>query len=104
MRAKPVYHFEWDAAKARSNLAKHRVSFRAAIAVFRDPLAMTLFDDEHSEQDEERWVSLGRVENGQTLVVVHTYEQVTATEIRIRVISARKADRYEVRDYENAPR
>lgn len=104
MRAKPVYHFEWDATKARSNLAKHRVSFRTAIAVFRDPLAMTMFDDEHSEQDEERWVSLGRVENGQTFVVIHTFEQVTATEIRIRVISARKADRYEVRDYENAPR
>ncbi len=71
--------------------------------MFRDPLARTIFDDEHSE-DEERWVTLGRAQNGQYLVVVHTFAQVSEAEIHIRVISARAADRQEIRDYEQAPR
>jgi uncharacterized DUF497 family protein len=101
--AQIVYHFEWDAAKARSSLRKHGVSFRAATAVFRDPLALTTYDDEHSET-EERWVTLGRTENGQYLVVVHTFAQVSEVEIHVRVISARTADHQEIRDYEQAPR
>jgi len=98
-----VYDFEWDAAKARTNLRKHGVSFRAATAVFRDPLALTTYDDEHSEH-EERWVTLGRAQNGPYLVVVHTYAQVSEREIHIRVISARPADRQEIQDYEQTPR
>jgi len=34
------YHFEWDAAKAPSNLKKHRVSFEEATEIFRDPLQL----------------------------------------------------------------
>ncbi len=103
MSTEIVYHFEWDAAKARTNLRKHRVSFRAATAVFRDPGQITTFDDEHSE-DEERWVTLGRTGNGQYLVVSHSFAQVSAAEIHIRIISARTADRQEIRDYEETPR
>ncbi len=103
MSAETVYDFEWDAAKAQTNLRKHGVSFRAATAVFRDPLARTIFDDEHSE-DEERWVTLGRVQDGQYLVVIHTFAQVSEAEVHIRIISARKADRLEIRDYEQVPR
>lgn len=98
-----VYHFEWDTAKARTNLKKHGVSFRAATAVFRDALALTTYDDEHSE-DEERWVTLGRTENGPYLVVIHTFAQVSEAEIHVRIVSARAADRQEIRDYEETPR
>ncbi len=101
--AKVVYHFEWDAAKARTNLAKHRVSFRAATVVFRDPLALTVYDEEHSA-DEERWVTLGRTPSGQYLVVVHTWEVVAADAVRLRIISARGAEPQEIRDYEETPR
>jgi uncharacterized DUF497 family protein len=101
--AEIVYDFEWDAAKARTNLRKHGVSFRAATAVFRDPLALTTFDDEHSGH-EERWVTLGRAQNGPYLVVVHTVAQVSETEVHVRIISARQADRQEIQDYERAPR
>lgn len=48
--------FDWDANKARTNLKKHEVSFHLATSVFRDPLAVTIFDSEHSD-DEERWVT-----------------------------------------------
>lgn len=66
--------------------------FILATAVFRGPLALTIFDEAHSE-DEERWGTLSRTENGQLLVVVHTSEEVNATEWHIRIISARKADK-----------
>jgi len=45
--------FEWDVDKARKNLAKHGVSFDEAITVFGDPLAVTIHDPDHSD-DEER--------------------------------------------------
>jgi uncharacterized DUF497 family protein len=58
---------------------------------------------EHSI-DEERWVTLGMAQNGQVLVVVHTSEDVSSTELHIRIVSARRADPAEVRDYEQPPR
>jgi uncharacterized DUF497 family protein len=74
-----------------------------ATTVFRDPLAVTIFDEEHSG-DEDRWMTLGRAENGQMLVVVHTAEETSKAEVYIRIISARRADRGEVCDYEQTSR
>ncbi|MCR4304339.1 MAG: BrnT family toxin [Gallionella sp.] len=97
------FDFDWDANKARGNFQKHKVSFWLATTVFRDPLAITIFDDEHSD-DEDRWVTLGHAENGHLLVVIHTSEEVSETELRIRIISARRAEREEIHDYEQMPR
>lgn len=96
------YTFEWHPAKARANLAKYGVSFRQAMAVFRDPLALTLYDDEHSD-NEERWITLGMASNN-CLVVVHMAREVGVAEWHIRIISARKADRGEEKTYWQAPR
>jgi len=79
------------------------VSFQLATTVFRDALALTVYDEEHSE-DEERWVTLGQAENGQHLVVIHSFEQPSPTEARIRLISARLATQRELQDYEETPR
>lgn len=98
-----MYHFDWDPIKARSNLADHKVSFQLATTVFRDPLAITVYDEEHSE-DEERWATLGQAGNGQYLVVIHTFQQTNPNDANIRLISAREATRREIRDYEEAPR
>lgn len=98
MRA--LFDFSWDARKARTNLAKHGVSFRLATSVFNDPCSVTLFDPEHSHQ-EERWVTLGQARNGSILVVIHTAEEVSETELHLRIISARRADRDEVKDYQH---
>lgn len=97
------FDFDWDENKARANLAKHGVSFRLATSVFRDALALTIFDEDHSD-DEDRWVTLGRAQNGQVLVVVHTSEESSSMEMHLRIISARRADPAEVRDYEQPPR
>jgi hypothetical protein len=43
--------FEWDPDKARLNLAKHGVSFDEAASVFGDPLAITIDDPDHSQEE-----------------------------------------------------
>jgi uncharacterized DUF497 family protein len=48
--------FEWDDEKAGSNLAKHRVGFEEASTVFRDELSLTIYDREHSTE-EDRFVT-----------------------------------------------
>ena len=93
------YEFEWDDAKAESNLRKHGVDFMEAMSIFADPLMMTRFDDEHSE-DEERWVSLGRSGNGRFLLVVHTFSATGPSSALVRLISARSATRRERARYE----
>ncbi|MGA7932707.1 MAG: BrnT family toxin, partial [Kovacikia sp.] len=84
-------------SKARSNRSKHGVSFQQASQVFRDPMALTLFDEEHS-LDEERWTTLGQLADGQYLLVIHTFEQ-QGDRADIRIISARKATKNEISQY-----
>jgi uncharacterized DUF497 family protein len=92
------YQFAWDPAKARDNLAKHDIGFEQAATVFRDPLAVTVYDSEHSAA-EERWATLGRSESGALLVVVHTFAEGPSG-ATVRIISTRRATKQEVRDYE----
>jgi hypothetical protein len=93
------YTFEWDPIKAKENLRKHRISFDRAAEIILDPLAVSVFDEEHSE-NEERWVSMGKDRRGSVLILNHTFLEVAADECRIRIISARKADKRETRQYE----
>lgn len=96
-----AYRFAWNPVKAESNRAKHRVSFELAATVFRDPLARSRYDDEHSA-GEERWVTLGQAENGSLLVVAHTFEELNPQEARVRLISARPATATERKQYERS--
>jgi hypothetical protein len=93
------YTFEWDPVKAKQNLKKHRISFDRAAELVLDPLAVSIFDEEHSE-DEERWVTLGKDRQGRVLILVHTFLEISAEECRVRIISARKATGREIRQYE----
>ena len=94
------FHFEWDPDNASANLKKHRVSFEQAAEIFKDPIALTVYDEDNSD-DEERWVTLGRVQQQHFLVVVHTYHDSESNVVRIRIISARPATRPEIKQYEN---
>jgi uncharacterized DUF497 family protein len=86
--------FEWDDEKATSNLKKHDVSFEEGATIFNDPEIATIFDPDHSK-DEERYISIGTSIQGNLLVIVHTER-----EERIRVISCRKATEAERKSYE----
>ncbi len=92
------YDFEWDPAKAQVNLRKHGIRFREAATVFRDPLALTLFDTDHSN-GEERWITIGVSDIGRVLVVCHTYREETLNSAIIRLYSSRKAKKREIEQY-----
>ena len=87
--------FEWDKAKNRQNKRKHGVSFEEARTAFLDENAIRYFDPDHSE-DEDRFIMLGISFALRVLVVCHCYRQDDAV---IRIISARKADTSEEREY-----
>ncbi len=87
--------FSWDARKARSNVAKHGVSFEEARTVFLDENARLIDDPDHSEE-EERFLLLGCSLRGRCLIVHHCYRK---SESVIRLISARLATAREEKDY-----
>ena len=90
-----MFTFEWDDPKAASNLRKHGVSFDEALSVFGDPMALTFADTDHSD-NEDRSRTYGMSNQTRLLVIIHTERQN-----RIRLISARKATRYEKSIYVN---
>lgn len=95
--------FEWDPAKALSNLTNHAVSFEEAATVLLDPLALTVFDSGHSDE-EDRWFTIGQSSSGSLVVLVHTFESISSTRARVRLTSARKPTPNERRSYETEPR
>lgn len=92
------YDFDWDPGKERANIRKHGISFRQAASIFRDPNQFTLYDQEHS-QNEDRWITIGLDNTGVMRIVVHTFEQIEEDVWRVRMISARKANRDEEKQY-----
>ena len=86
-------HFEWDAAKAEVNLAKHAIAFDEALTCFYDPGQVAFFDPQHSD-DEHRELLIGHSSQGRLLIVSYTLRGRTA-----RLISARKATRREAKTY-----
>ena len=85
--------FEWDAAKARTNLKKHGVAFEEATTIFGDPNAITI--ESTVLGGEHRFVTSGYSNYAILVVVVHTDRND-----RIRIISARRTTRRERRQYE----
>jgi uncharacterized DUF497 family protein len=94
----PSFEFDWDPAKAQRNDVKHGVRFEEAMMIFTDPLTLTMFDEDHSD-DEERWITMGTTQGGRLLAVIHTYDETDATRVVIRIISARSATKRETRQY-----
>ncbi len=86
------FKIQFDPAKARQNLAKHKIRLADAEAALHDPKALTVEDYDH---DEPRWVTIGDDGSGQILVVVYTYRDPDF----IRLISARKAGPQEISQY-----
>lgn len=87
--------FSWDAIKARKNLIKHGVSFDEAVSVFYDEKAIEFYDPDHSE-DEDRFLIVGMSVRLRIIVVCHCLRNKGTM---IRIISARKATKHEIRFY-----
>ena len=89
-------NFEWDEAKASSNVTKHNVSFQEAATVFGDSLSDTFDDPDHSAE-ERRFLIIGTSLQGRMLIVAHTDDGET-----IRIITAREPTRGERKSYEES--
>ena len=87
--------FEWDEKKADDNLRKHGVTFDEAKTVFNDPFSVTIYDPDHSS-DEQRYIDIGLSSKGR-LIVVSYIERGE----KIRIINSREATKKEEREYEN---
>jgi uncharacterized protein len=85
--------FEWDAAKAAANLAKHKVDFADAALSLEDPRALTISDPDAIA--EERFVTLAADPTGRILITAYSYSGTNR-----RIISARKASPGERKQYE----
>ena len=86
--------FEWDEDKNAWTMRNRGISFDEAKTIFRDPNSITIFDNLHS-QNEDRFIDIGRSERRRLLVVVYTERNGS-----IRIISCRKAEPVEQRQYE----
>ena len=87
--------FEWDPAKAASNVKKHKLTFEMAKTVFYDDFALQFFDEEHSYA-ENRFLLLGMSSDARLLLVCHCEREDGDV---IRIISARKATETEAQHY-----
>jgi uncharacterized protein len=80
--------FEWDDAKNRENIRKHKINFADVSPMFESP--MLIEPDDRSDYGEDRWFGLGFLHNN-IAVVIWTERQNDV----IRIISARRANRHE---------
>ena len=87
--------FDWDEEKAKSNLAKHGISFDESTSVFDDPLFLTFADLEHALQ-EQRFLIMEESARGRLLVISYTDRKDIT-----RLISVRPATRKERKAYES---
>ena len=85
-------YFEWDEDKDRLNKKNHGFSFTEILEIFDDPAFLEGFDREHSEE-EERYYGIGCINNVLYIIVFYTFRE------RIRIISARRADKDEQEEY-----
>ena len=86
-------NYEWDSAKNLENIRKHKVSFEQAIPAIEDPHRLFLYDGAHS-QNEDRYIVIGYAE-GRVLFI----NEIEIDEDRIRIISARIANKKEEEAY-----
>ena len=87
--------FSWDEKKSESNKQKHGVSFEEAKTVFADEYGRLIADPDHSD-DEDRFILMGLSNQIRLLLVCHCYKEEDNV---VRIISARKADKVEIKQY-----
>lgn len=87
--------FEWHSSKNKENIRKHEIDFADVTLVFNGPMLVAL--DERQDYGEDRWIGIGLLRDIVTVIVFTEQRQDT-----IRIISARKANKYEQSRFEQA--
>jgi uncharacterized DUF497 family protein len=84
----------WDEKKRKQVIEDHGIDFGKISDVFQDPFAIIEEDLDHSDV-EERWVAIAKSSEYGLLGVVYTFRHD-----EIRLITARRAEKWMVRIYE----
>ena len=87
--------FEWDAEKNKVNIIKHGISFSEAIGIFLDSNRQEFFDELHSSEEEQRYITIGMLPGKFLVVLVVSTDRNGIT----RIISARYASKKEEQLY-----
>ena len=82
-----MIEFEWDEDKRLANIHKHAIDFQDATTIFEGEIVTV--EDTRFDYGEQRFITLGLLK-GRVIAVVHTER-----EDKIRIVSARKATKYE---------
>ncbi|MDP6629571.1 MAG: BrnT family toxin [Kiritimatiellia bacterium] len=85
--------FEWDDQKNEANIRKHGIDFADVVEMFVHPMITHL--DTRRDYGADRWIGIGLLRNIVAVTVYIEWED----EETIRIISARKAKRYESEEY-----
>ena len=85
--------FTWDETKRKGNIHNHGIDFVDAVHIF-DGYTVSV-EDARFDYGEARYITLGMMHNFVVILVVHTFEN----DDTIRIISARKATKYERKRY-----
>jgi uncharacterized DUF497 family protein len=96
--------YEWDEDKNVLNRRKHRVSFELAALVFEDEQCLVYKNRIDERTGEQRWIALGAAQPtpdiAALLLVAHVYREDQHEEQTIRIISARQAEKRDIRRYQ----
>ena len=96
--------YEWSEEKNRLNQRKHGVSFELATLVFEDEQCLVYVDRIDKHTGEQRWIALGKAQPTPDaailLLVAHVYREDEHGEESIRIISAREAEKCDIRRYQ----
>ncbi len=87
--------YEWDESKNKANIRKHGIDFTDVIQMFDYPMVTGL--DQHGDHEEDRWIGIGILKDIIAVVVFTERDEST-----LRIISARKATKYERKKYQEA--
>ena len=88
--------FVWDETKRQKVIAKHSIDFALILDVFQDPFPVDFEDQEHSDDTERRYGIIGMSANYGLILLIYTM----AENGNIRFITARKAEKWLVKIYE----
>ncbi len=90
------HNFIWGEQKNKENIKNHGVSLAAGMAVFEDDFRIERYDEDNSNYDEDRYITIGQDHRTKVMFVSYTMRD---EESKIRLISVRKAEPSEIRQY-----
>lgn len=85
----------WDDEKREKVIKDHGVDFQYVWEVFNDPFAIEIEDLDHSTEEEVRYIVIDKTATYGIVSVSYTI-----VEEDYRLITARRAERWMVREYE----